>query len=73
MSIVIDSKYGGSESTFFSTILAIQELSKVDPSVSLFCHIQNVVLTQIFQRHASKEQLDKYLPRMAKDTVGHQS
>jgi alkylation response protein AidB-like acyl-CoA dehydrogenase len=69
MSVDIDSKYGGTGSTFFTAMLVIEELAKVDPSVSVFCDVQNTLVTQTFHRFASEEQRSKYLPRIAKDTV----
>lgn len=69
MAVDIDTKYGGTGSTFFTAMLVIEELAKVDASVSVFCDVQNTIVTQTLHRFASKEQLDKYLPRIAKDTV----
>ena len=69
MAIDIDPKYGGSGSTFFTAMLVIEELAKVDASVSVFCDVQNTIFVQTLQRYASKEQLDKYLPQIAKDKV----
>ncbi len=69
MSVDIDPKYGGTGSTFFAAMLVIEELAKVDPSVSVFCDVQNTLVTQTFHRFASEEQRIKYLPRIAKDTV----
>lgn len=40
MGIETDSKYGGSESSFMSAILTIEELAKVDPSISVICDVQ---------------------------------
>jgi len=70
MSVDISPKYGGTGSTFFTAMLVIEELAKVDPSVSVFCDVQNTLVTQTFHRFASEEQRSKYLPRIAKDTVG---
>lgn len=40
MGIETDAKYDGSESSFMSAILTIEELAKVDPSISVICDVQ---------------------------------
>ncbi|KAF9420702.1 hypothetical protein BGZ76_004061 [Entomortierella beljakovae] len=40
MGIETSSKYNGSESSFMSAILTIEELAKVDPSISVLCDVQ---------------------------------
>ena len=69
MCIEVDPKYGGSGSTFFSSILTIEELAKVDPSVSVFCDVQNTLVSELFLRWGTEELKDKYLPRLTTDTV----
>ena len=70
MGIEIDSKFGGAGSTFFASIVAIEELAKVDPSVSVVCDVQNTLVNEYFRRYASLELQEKYFPRLAKDLVG---
>lgn len=70
MGIEVDPKYGGTGSTFFSSILVIEELAKVDPSVSIVCDIQNTLINALFMRLGTEEQKETYLPRLCKDTVG---
>ena len=69
MGVDIDPKYGGTGSSFFTAMLVIEELAKVDPSVSVFCDVQNTLVSQTFHRFASEEQKAKYMPRISKDTV----
>lgn len=69
MAIEVPSQYGGTNSTFFVANLVIEELAKVDPSVSAFCDIQNTLINTLFMKLGTKEQKEKYLPRLAKDTV----
>ena len=69
MGIEIDPKYGGTGASFFSSILVIEELAKVDPSVSVFCDVQNTLVSLNFKYYASEELKDKYFPRIAQDTV----
>ena len=41
MGIKTGSEHGGTESSFTSAIIAIEELAKVDPSVSVLCDVHN--------------------------------
>ena len=50
MGIEIDTKYGGTGASFFSSVLVIEELAKVDASVALVCDIQNTVIRKIRNR-----------------------
>ncbi|XP_066457251.1 short/branched chain specific acyl-CoA dehydrogenase, mitochondrial [Eleutherodactylus coqui] len=70
MGIEVDPKYGGTGASFFSAILVIEELAKVDPSVSVLCDIQNTLITTMFQRLGTEEQKETYLPRLCSDMVG---
>lgn len=69
MAIEVDSKYGGSGSTFFASVLAIEELAKVDPSVSVVCDVQNTLINEYFRKYASQEMQAKYFPQLAKGLV----
>jgi alkylation response protein AidB-like acyl-CoA dehydrogenase len=45
MGIEIPSEYGGSDASFTTAIIAIEELAKVDPSVSVMAdvHVRHIV------------------------------
>lgn len=70
MGIEVDEKYGGTGSSFFMAILAIEELSKVDPAVGVFVDVQNTLVNNIFSRWATESQKDKYFPAFATSKVG---
>lgn len=70
MGVDVDPKYGGTGSSFFTAMLVIEELAKVDPSVSVLCDVQNTLVSQIFLRYANEELRRKYLPLLCKTTVG---
>ena len=70
MGIQIESRYGGAGSTFFSSIIAIEELAKVDPSVSVVCDVQNTLIIDYFNGYASQYLKDKYFPQLATNLVG---
>lgn len=70
MSIDIKEQYGGQGGTFFQSVLAIEELARVDPSASVIVDVQNTLVSNAIERWASLEQKDRYLTRLAADTVG---
>lgn len=69
MGIEIGTEYGGTGSTFFSSMLVIEELAKVDPSVAVLCDIQNTLINTLLADLGTQEQKERYLPRLASDTV----
>ncbi|CAN9509179.1 unnamed protein product [Ophioblennius macclurei] len=70
MGIEIDPEYGGTGSTFFSSILVIEELAKVDPSVAVLCDIQNTLINTLLVKLGNPAQKEKYLTRLSTDMVG---
>eukprot|EP01059_Diplonema_ambulator_P025642 TRINITY_DN42748_c0_g1_i1.p1 TRINITY_DN42748_c0_g1~~TRINITY_DN42748_c0_g1_i1.p1 ORF type:complete len:416 (+),score=195.32 TRINITY_DN42748_c0_g1_i1:56-1249(+) len=70
MGIETAEKYGGADAGFFGSILAIEELAKVDPSVSVMVDVQNTLVNNAFFRWGTDAQKAKYLPMLSKDTVG---
>jgi alkylation response protein AidB-like acyl-CoA dehydrogenase len=70
MAIESPEEYGGAGSTIFNAIVAIEELARVDASVSVFVDVHNTLVTNAFMRWASEEQKKKYLPQMAESRVG---
>ncbi|HUA82323.1 MAG TPA: acyl-CoA dehydrogenase [Bryobacteraceae bacterium] len=69
MAIDVPEEYEGQGGYFFQSILAIEELAKVDPSAAVIVDVQNTLFNNAIQRWASEEQKRKYFPRLAKDTV----
>lgn len=70
MAIETPEEYGGAGSTFFNAILAIEELARVDASVSVFVDVQNTLVSNAFIRWANDEQKKKYLSMLAEGNVG---
>jgi butyryl-CoA dehydrogenase/short/branched chain acyl-CoA dehydrogenase len=69
MGIEIPEEYGGSGGSFFQCILAVEELSAVDPSAGVIADVQNTIVNNAILRWANPAQKKKYLPRLAGDTV----
>jgi len=69
MGIEIPSELGGAESSFTSAILTIEELAKIDPSVSVMCDVHNTLVNTVVRKYGTKEQQEKYLPLLAQSKV----
>jgi alkylation response protein AidB-like acyl-CoA dehydrogenase len=70
MAVDIREEYGGQSGSFFQSILAIEELAKVDPAAAVIVDVQNTLCNAALQRWGSDEQKRRFLPRLARDTVG---
>jgi alkylation response protein AidB-like acyl-CoA dehydrogenase len=70
MGIEIPEQYGGAAGTFFEAILAVEELSRVDPSAGVLVDVQNTLVNNALIRWGSPAQKQQYLPRMAAEWVG---
>ena len=70
MGIEIPIEYGGAGGTFFEAILAVEEISAVDPSVGVLVDVQNTLCINALLRWGTDEQKQRFLPRMATGTVG---
>jgi len=70
LGVEIPEQFGGAGGSFFMAILAVEALSKVDPSVGVLCDVQNTLVNNIFLRWGNDEQKKKYLPLLASKEVG---
>lgn len=70
MGMEIDTELGGSGCNFFTTILVVEELSKVDPAVAAFVDIHNTLVNSLMIKVGTKEQKEKYLPKLAQEYAG---
>ena len=70
MGIEIPEAHGGSGSSFFMAVLAVEEISRVDASLGVFMDVQNTLVNNALIRWGSEDQKKRYLPRLASDTVG---
>jgi butyryl-CoA dehydrogenase/short/branched chain acyl-CoA dehydrogenase len=69
MGIEIPVEYGGVGGSFFSSILAVEEISAVDPAIGVLVDVQNTLTANALLRWGTEAQKQHYLPRMATDTV----
>src|SRR5215211_1055186 len=70
MSIETPEEYGGAGASFFTAILAVEELSRVDASVGVFVDVQNTLVNNALLRWGNPEQKKKYLAQLASARVG---
>jgi len=70
MGVQIPPEHGGSGGSFFDSVLAVEELSRVDPSVGVLVDVQNTLVNNALLRWATPEQKQRYLPKLAAEWVG---
>lgn len=70
MNIEIPIEYGGAGNSFMETILAIEEFTKIDPSVAVFIDVQNTLVNNAILTYGNEVQKASFLPRLAKNAVG---
>lgn len=70
MAIEVPEEHKGAGASFFMSILAVEELSRVDASAGVICDVQNTLVNNALMRWATEEQQRRYLPRLAAEWVG---
>ena len=70
MAIEIPDEYGGAGGHFFLSVLAVEALSRVDPSVAVLVDVQNTLVVNAFLRWGSDDLKRQFLPALATKSVG---
>lgn len=70
MGIDIPEKYKGGGGTFMMSVVAIEQISRVDASAGVFMDVQNTLVNNAFVNYASEFLKEKYLPLLANEKVG---
>jgi len=70
MGIDIKEEYGGQGGTFFQSILAIEELAKVDPAAAVIVDVQNTLVSNAIEAWGNGDQKKLYLSSLATEGVG---
>src|SRR5262245_529408 len=70
MGIEIPESFGGSGASFFHSVLAVEALARVDPSISVLVDVQNTLVINAIRRWGNDEVQRRYLPKLASSTVG---
>jgi alkylation response protein AidB-like acyl-CoA dehydrogenase len=70
MGIEVPEAWGGAGATFFMSILAIEELARVDPAVAVVCDVQNTLAINAVRKFGTPAQQERLLARLAGGAVG---
>lgn len=70
MGIEIPETHSGAGASFFHSVLAVESLSRVDPSVGVLVDVQNTLVINAVMRWGSEALKHRYLPRLASSAVG---
>ncbi len=70
MGIEVPDHWNGAGSSFFTAVLVVEELSRVDPSVGVLVDVQNTLVNNCLLRFGSEELKARFLPRLATEVVG---
>ena len=70
MGIEIPEVLGGGGATFFHSLLAVEALSRVDPSVGVFVDVQNTLFINALVRWGNDDIKRRYFPKLASEMVG---
>src|SRR3954453_10030378 len=70
MAIEIPEAYGGAGASFFHAVLAVEELSRVDPSVGVLVDVQNTLVANALMRWGNEDIKRRYLTKLAANAVG---
>ncbi len=70
MSIEIPEEHGGAGASFFMAVLGVEELARVDPSMSVVADVQNTLVIIPLMRWGTPEQHARFLPALAGGKVG---
>lgn len=70
MGIEVPDEYGGAGGTFFHAVLAVEELSRVDPSVGVLVDVQNTLVINALLRWGSDAVRQAWLPKLSASAVG---
>jgi alkylation response protein AidB-like acyl-CoA dehydrogenase len=70
MGIEVPEAQGGGGAEFFHAVLAVEALSRVDPSIGVLVDVQNTLVINALLRWGSGDLTARYLPRLASGTVG---
>ncbi|KAI1620371.1 acyl-CoA dehydrogenase/oxidase [Exophiala viscosa] len=70
MGFEIPEEYGGAGMNFTSAIVGIEELARVDPSVSVMCDVHNTLVVTAVLKYGSEKFKKEWLPKLATNTVG---
>jgi len=70
MGIEVPETHAGAGASFFHSVLAVEALSRVDPSVGVLVDVQNTLVINAILRWGNEQIKHRYLPKLASSVVG---
>jgi alkylation response protein AidB-like acyl-CoA dehydrogenase len=70
MAVEVPDRWHGAGASFFTAVLVVEEISRVDPSVGVLVDVQNTLVNNCLLRYGSDTIRARYLPRLAAELVG---
>jgi alkylation response protein AidB-like acyl-CoA dehydrogenase len=70
MGIEIPEEFGGAGMNFTAAIVAIEELARVDPSVSVMVDVHNTLVNTAIMKYGDTQAHRTWLPKLSTGTVG---
>lgn len=70
MGVEVADQWGGAGATFFTAVLIVEELSRIDASCGVLVDVQNTLVNNAVIRWGNDDQKSKYLTMLARDTIG---
>ncbi|HEX3236621.1 MAG TPA: acyl-CoA dehydrogenase [Gemmatimonadales bacterium] len=70
MGIEVPEQFGGAGGGIFMSVLAIEELARVDASAAIYVDVHNTLVNNALLRWGSPEQQARYFPRLTSELLG---
>ena len=70
MAIEVPEAHGGAGASFFHAVLAVEAISRVDPSIGVLVDVQNTLVINALVRWGSEDLKLRYLARLSGGAVG---
>jgi alkylation response protein AidB-like acyl-CoA dehydrogenase len=70
MGITVPEPLGGAGGSLFMVAIAVEEISRVDPSAAIVVDVQNTLVNYPMLRYGSERQKALYMPRLTDGTMG---
>lgn len=70
MAIEVPVNLGGAGASFFMSVIAVEELSRVDPSIGVLVDVQNTLVINALLRWGTDDIQRRFLPKLAGGVIG---
>ena len=70
MGVEVPEAWGGAGSSFFTAVVVVEELSRIDPSVGVLVDVQNTLVNNCILRYGSESLKEEFLPQLCSQVVG---